>query len=98
MGDRTVKLNLEIDIVESARYNWTPLQTDICMRVALAKREAFICESERMADLVRLKMLPKTIAADCLHEAAAYNSLYFEYGADHIQKIMSAALGIETAA
>jgi hypothetical protein len=78
--------------------NWTPLQTDICMSVALAKRDAFINESQRIADLVRLKVLPKPVAADYLHEAAIYNSLYFEYGTDHIQEIMAVALGSEAAA
>jgi hypothetical protein len=33
---------------------WTALQTEICMNVALAKREAFIAEAQRMAEYVRL--------------------------------------------
>lgn len=71
--------------------NWTPLQTDVCMSVALAKRDAFIAEAQRVTELVRLGLLKKPDAADTLHEAAIYNQLYFEYGADHIQQIMAAA-------
>jgi hypothetical protein len=41
---------------------------------------------------VRLGLLKKAEAADVLQEAAAYNSLVFEYGADKIQKIMAAGL------
>jgi hypothetical protein len=87
-------LNLDeadINISVSAECDWTPLQADICMSVAVAKRDAFICESRRLADLVRLKVLPRAVAADYLHEAAVYNSLFFEYGCDHIQEIMAVA-------
>jgi len=73
--------------------HWNPLQTEICMSVALAKRDAFIAEAERVADLVRLGLLTKPEAADTLHEAATYNQLYFEYGTDHIQEIMAATIG-----
>jgi hypothetical protein len=71
--------------------NWTPLQADVCMTIALAKRDAFIDEAYRLAELVRLRVLPRAVAADYLHEAAVYNSLSFEYGADHIQGIMASA-------
>jgi len=75
-----------------SEIDWTPLQTDICMSVALAKRDAFIAKAERVAELVRLCLLTKADAADTLHEAAMYNQLYFEYGADHIQGIMARAI------
>jgi hypothetical protein len=81
-----------------SEINWTALQTDICMSVALAKRDAFIAEAERVAELVRLGLLTKPAAADTLHEAAIYNQLYFEYGADHIQAIMAATIGSGAAA
>jgi hypothetical protein len=71
---------------------WTALQTEICMNVALAKRDAFIAEAERLAEFVRLGFITRAVAADYLHEAALYNQLIFEYGADHIQAIMAAAL------
>jgi hypothetical protein len=63
-----------------SEIDWTPLQTDICMSVA------------RVAELVRLCLITKADAADTLHEAAIYNQLYFEYGADHIQGIMARAI------
>ena len=85
-------LNLEADIPVSAEYDWTPLQTEICMNVALAKRDAFIAEAQRVAAFVRLGFITRTVAADYLHEAAIYNQLTFEYGTDAIQAIMSAAL------
>jgi hypothetical protein len=62
------------------------------MNVALAKRDAFIAESQRLADFVRLGLITRTIAADYLQEAAVYNSLTFEYGTDAVQAIMAAAL------
>jgi hypothetical protein len=71
---------------------WTALQTEICMNVALAKRDAFIAEAERLAEFVRLGFITRAVAADYLHEAALYNQLIFEYGADQIQAIMAAAL------
>jgi hypothetical protein len=89
----TLNLNAEIDPTK-----WTALQTEICMTVALAKRDAFIEEAHRAAEFVRLGFITRPVAADYLHEAAIYNSLYFEYGADAIQAIMSAALDSEAAA
>jgi hypothetical protein len=89
----TLNLDVEIDPTK-----WTALQTEICMNVALAKRDAFINEAQRMADYVRLGFKTRSQAADHLHEAAIYNSLYFEYGADHVQGIMAAALDSEAAA
>jgi hypothetical protein len=71
---------------------WTVLQTEICMNVATAKREAFIAEAVRMAEYVRLKIISRAMAADYLREAAIYNQLIFEYGEDDIQAIMSVAL------
>jgi len=50
-----------------------------------------------MAEFVRLGFITRAVAAGYLHEAAIYNQLYFEYGADAIQAIMSAALHSEAA-
>jgi hypothetical protein len=85
-------LNLEADISVSAECDWTPLQADICMSIALAKRDAFMAEAQRVAAFVRLGFITRTVAADYLNEAAIYNQLTFEYGTDAIQAIMSAAL------
>jgi hypothetical protein len=76
---------------------WTALQTEICINVALAKRDAFIEEAQRMTEFVRLGFMTRATAADYLHEAAIYNQLYFEYGTDQIQSIISAALASEAA-
>jgi len=84
-------VNLE-SVGESTSLNWTPLQTEVCMSIALAKLDAFIAESYRVGDLVRLGLLQRADAADTLHEAATYNELYFEYGRDRIQGIMADAL------
>jgi hypothetical protein len=73
---------------------WTALQTEICMNVANAKFFAFVDEAERVADFVRLGILDRHRAVECLHEAAIYNSLIFEYGADRIQAIMSEAFKV----
>ena len=82
-------LNLEAEIDPT---KWTKLQTEICMNVALVKRDAFIAEAQRAAEFVRLGFITRPVAADYLHEAAIYNSLYFEYGAEAIQAIMATAL------
>jgi hypothetical protein len=95
-------LNLESDIDEQIaaldETKWTPLQADVCMGVARAKLDRFMDQAERLAELVRVRVLPKAVAADYLHQTAIYNQLYFEYGADHIQEIMAQALGSEAAA
>jgi hypothetical protein len=78
--------------------NWTALQAEVCMNVANAKYYAFADEAARMAHWVRLGVVQKQVAADCLHEAAIYNQLAFEYGTDAIQAIMSAAFNSEVAA
>jgi hypothetical protein len=88
----TFNLEAEIDPTK-----WTALQREICMNVALAKRDAFIAETERAAEFVRLGFITRATAADYLHEAAIYNQLIFEYGADAIQAIMAAALASEAA-
>jgi hypothetical protein len=89
----TLNLNAEIDASD-----WTPLQTEICMNVALAKRDAFITEAQRVADYVRCGFLSRATAADYLQAAADYNSLSLEYGVDDIQKIMASAFDSEVAA
>jgi hypothetical protein len=83
--------NLEGDPVIDPT-TWTALQTEICLNVAFAKREAFIAEAVRVTEYVRLKIIARTTAADYLREAAIYNQLIFEYGEDDIQAIMSVAL------
>lgn len=85
-------MNLETDPQETTGLNWSPLQIEVCMSVAMAKRDAFIAEAFRIGDLVRLRVLDRATAADTLHEAARYNELYFEYGRDHIQQLMANAL------
>jgi hypothetical protein len=88
-------LNPESDILEQANAldekKWTFLQAEICMNVANAKLEAFSDECGRAAEYVRLGLIPRSVAANYLHVAAVYNQLYFEYGADRIQKIMAQA-------
>jgi hypothetical protein len=78
--------------------DWSLLQTDVCMSVALAKRSEFINQAHRLGDLVRFGRLSVADAADTLQEAATYNQLCFEYGTDQIQDIMAQALGFEAAA
>ena len=78
--------------------DWDPLQTDVCITIALAKRDEFINQAHRLSELVRLQVLSIADAADTLQEAASYNSLTFEYGTDQIQQIMAQALGFEAAA
>ena len=92
-----MNLNLESEIVFIDPTQWTLLQTEITMRIARAKLEAFADESARLAEAVRYGLLTSALATDYLHEAAAYNQLYFEYGADHIQAIMATAFDVEAA-
>ena len=79
-------LNLEANIGKQLRalneINWTKLQTEICMNVANAKHDAFVWEAERVAEWVRIGFISRKTAANYLHTAALYNSLYFEYGRD----------------
>jgi hypothetical protein len=91
-------LNLDAEWIAIDPTKWTPLQTEICMSVALAKRDAFISEAQRMAEFVRLGFITRATAADYLHEAAIYNSLIYEYGADTVQAILAAAFDSEAAA
>jgi hypothetical protein len=77
--------------------NWDALQTEVCMNVANAKFYAFAAECDRVAEFYRLGFVNRATAADYMHEAATYNQLYFEYGADRIQKIMAEALKREAA-
>jgi hypothetical protein len=88
-------LNLEADIGEQLQAmderKWSALQTEICMNVANAKFFAFVDEAARTADFVRLGILTRPRAAECLHISAAYNQLYFEYGTDRIQAIIADA-------
>ena len=74
------------------------MQTSVCITVALAKRDEFINQANRVGELVRLRLLTVADAADILHEAAVYNALTAEYGTDHIQQIMAQALAFEAAA
>jgi hypothetical protein len=85
-------LNLEAEIQPPCDVQaWTRLQAEICMNVANAKFYTFVSEAERMSEFARLGLITRAIASDYLHEAALYNSLYFEYGADRIQKIVAEA-------
>ena len=90
-----MKLNLQTDLAEQVaclnEKTWTVLQTQTCMAVANAKLYAFEVEAERLAELVRMELIPRTVAADYLNTAAVYNALHYEYGSDHVQSIMAAA-------
>ena len=91
-------LNLEADINEQSEAmderKWSKLQIEVCMNIANAKFYAFAAEADRMAEFVRLGMVPRLVAADYLHQSAAYNQLYFEYGPDSVQKIMAQAFEV----
>jgi hypothetical protein len=78
----------------TAPMPWTALQAEVCMNVANAKFFAFEAEAERLAHWVRLGIVSKSTAADYLNESAAHNQLYFEYGADRIQAVMSEAFEV----
>jgi hypothetical protein len=69
----------------------SPLQIDVNIRVALAKISEFENQAYRLGDWIRVGQMTRAEAADILHEAAIYNSLVFEYGADRIEKIMADA-------
>lgn len=89
-----MKLNLEADVTEQLApnaKNWTALQSQTCMNVANAKLYAFEAEADRLSEFVRLGLITRVMAADYLNTAAAYNALYYDYGADQVQRIMSAA-------
>jgi hypothetical protein len=90
-------LNLDAEWIAIDPTKWTALQAEICMSVALAKRDAFISEAQRIAEFVRLGFITRATAADYLHEAAIYNQLIFECGADAIQAIVAAAFDCEAA-
>jgi hypothetical protein len=90
-------LNLESEISCDVS-RWTQLQAEICINVANAKYYAFVGEADRAAEFVRLGFIKRATAADYLHETAIYNQLYFEYGTDRIQEIMTVALDSEAAA
>ena len=68
------------------------------MSIANAKYYSFIDEAGRLAKLIRARMLSAADAADYLHVAADYNSLYHEYGVDRIQGIMAEMFSLEAAA
>ena len=89
-------LNLECDIAEQLRDldpgKWSALQTEVCMNVANAKLFVFTAEAERLAEFVRVRLISRPVAADYLHSAAIYNQLYYEYGADRIQALISDAM------
>lgn len=70
---------------------WSKLQTDVCMKIARGKLDAFSDEAYRLAEMVRYGLLDLRTAADCLQEAATYNRLVFEYGQERIQSILAAA-------
>jgi hypothetical protein len=70
---------------------WTPLQIEVIMAVANAKIDEFAGASHYVARLVRHGLVAKQDGVDTLHEAAAYNALYGEYGRDEIQSIIAAA-------
>jgi hypothetical protein len=93
-----MRLNLEGDtdkqIAAFDPTTWTKLQAEICMNVANAKLFAFIDEVGRVAELVRLGVMSHAVAVDHLHGAAAYNQLYYEYGADQIQSVISDAFKV----
>jgi hypothetical protein len=95
-------LNLQADLREQWEaldpHKWTPLQTEVCMNVANAKLYAFEAEAERIAELIRLKLISKAEGADRLHIAAIYNQLVYEYGTDRVQNIVAAAFDREAAA
>lgn len=90
-------LNLDSETAQIDPSQWTILQATVCMTIANAKLDAFASEARRLADMVRFGLLPRNVAADYLSEAAAYNQLFYEYGMDHVQAIMSAAFNGEGA-
>lgn len=77
---------------------WSPLTADVCTYVATAKLAAFHEQAIRCAELFQLGLIQRAEAADILYEAAVYNALGFEYGADKIQGIIAAAFASEAAA
>lgn len=89
----TINLEAEIDPTK-----WTALQTEVCMNVANAKIYAFATEAERIAEIVRLGLITRAVGGDYLNECAVYNALYYDYGADHVQSIISAAFAGQAAA
>lgn len=91
----TFNLDAEADHLPCDPTRWTPLQAEMCMYVALAKRDAFIAVCERTAEYIRLGFLTRAAAADHLHETALYSSLYYEYGADHVQALMANTLAAD---
>ncbi|MBR1164241.1 hypothetical protein [Bradyrhizobium elkanii] len=91
-----MNLNLDSDFAEQVSAldpgRWSNLQAEMCLNIANARFYAFVAESEHAAGLVRLGLISRGDAADHLHTAAVYNQLYFEYGAEAIQKIMADAM------
>lgn len=77
---------------------WSPLQTRVTMSIANAKLFEFQAQAYRAGELITLGVLARAEAADILQEAADYNALTFEYGADKIQAIMAAAFSEAAAA
>ena len=59
---------MTFDCAELDPFNWTGLQTEICMNVALAKRDALIAEAERVAEYGTDAI--QAIMANALREAA----------------------------
>jgi hypothetical protein len=89
-------INLEADLAEQCAVlnerKWSSLQSEVAMNIANAPFFAFQDEAQRMAEFVRLSLLTRAEAADILHTAAVYGSLYCSYGRDRIQNVMAAAL------
>jgi hypothetical protein len=88
---------MESEITTSDPADWTKLQTEVCMRIARGKLDAFTEEARYLAALVRYGLLTRATAADYLQEAAQYNQLSYEYGAEAIQEIMATAFVCEAA-
>jgi type I restriction enzyme R subunit len=63
--------------------------------LANAKFDEFVSASDYVSRLVRNELITKQDGVDTLHEAAAYNALYVEYGRDEIQSIIAGAFGWE---
>lgn len=94
----TFNLESEGGIVCCNIEKWSPLAIDVCTYVATAKLAAFQEQAARCGELFHLGLIQRAEAADILHEAAVYNGLGVEYGADRIQGIIAAAFAREAAA
>ncbi len=70
----------------------TELLRDVRRAIAIAKIAEFENQAYRLGDYVSVRLLPRTLAADVLLDAATANGLVAVHGDDFIQTLITEGL------